>query len=118
MTIVAIYGAIMLPVLAQTLPRPIPIFLITVGNTSVLYRYTIGKLSDIPARPNIVKIIVKREFDITINKSKLAADRRFALIKIFKRDTRDIRNKTNIVPGISIAAENNILNFKYIFSLF
>lgn len=113
-TIVAIYGAIILPTLAQTLPKPTPTFLITVGNTSLLYRYIVGKLSDIPARPNVAKSTVKFEFDITASNSKLAADRRFPLIRILKRDTRDIKNKTTIVPGSSTAAENIISNFKYV----
>lgn len=57
---------------------------------------------------------MKFEFDITASNSKLAADRRFPLIRILKRDTRDIKNKTTIVPGNSTAAENIISNFKYV----
>lgn len=111
------YGAIILPTLAQTLPKPTPTFLITVGNTSLLYRYIVGKLSDIPARPNVAKNTVKFEFDITVSNSKLAADKRFPLIKILKRDTRDIKSKTTTVPGNSAAAENSKSNFRYVFLL-
>lgn len=97
----------MLPILAQTLPRPTPIFRTTVGNASLLYRYIVGKLSDIPARPNVAKNIEKLEFDNIVSSSKLTADKTFPLIKILKRDTRDIKSRTTIVPGSSTAAENN-----------
>ena len=60
---------------------------------------------------------MKFEFDITVSNSKLAADKRFPLIKIFKRDTRDIKSKTTIVPGSSAAAENNRSNFRHVFLL-
>lgn len=104
----AIYGAIILPILAQTLPRPTPTFLTTVGNASLLYKYTVGKLIAIPTRPNVAKNTMRVEFVTTISESKLIPDRILPPIKIFKRDTRDIKTRTMKVPGNSMKAGNYI----------
>ena len=97
-------GAIILPILAEVLPKPTPTFLTTVGNTSQLYRYTVGKLIAIPTSPNEAKNIWTFPLVIRVIRSKLMPDKMFPPIKIFKRETRDIRNSTIMVPGISMAA--------------
>jgi len=102
------YGAIILPILAEVLPKPIPTFLTTVGKTSLLYRYIVGKLIAIPTRPSEAKNTRTFALVIRIIKSKLTPDNRLPPIKIFKRDTRDIKTRTIIVPGISMAAASDI----------
>lgn len=101
------YGAIILPILAEILPKPTPTFLTTVGNTSPLYRYTVGKLIAIPTSPSEAKNIRTFVLVIRVIRSKLTPDKMFPPIKIFKRETRDIRNNTIIVPGSSMAAVNH-----------
>lgn len=108
LTIVAMYGAIILPILAEILPKPTPIFLTTVGNTSPLYKYIVGKLIAIPTRPSEAKNMRALALVIRVIKSKLTPDKIFPPIKIFKRETRDIRNRIITVPGISMAAVNLI----------
>jgi len=105
---VAIYGAIILPILAEVLPKPIPTFLTTVGKTSLLYRYIVGKLIAIPTRPSEAKNTRIFALVTRIIKSKLTPDNTLPPIKIFRRDTRDIKNRTIMVPGISIAAASHI----------
>lgn len=97
-------GAIILPILAEVLPKPTPTFLTTVGNTSQLYRYTVGKLIAIPTSPSEAKNIRMFPLVTRVIRSKLTPDKMFPPIKIFKREIRDIRNSTIMVPGISIAA--------------
>lgn len=109
------YGAIILPILAEILPKPTPTFLTTVGNTSLLYKYTVGKLIAIPTRPREAKNTRMFAFVTRVIKSKLTPDKTFPPIKIFKRETRDIRNKTINVPGSSMAAENHIQTFYCVF---
>lgn len=106
-TIVAMYGAMTLPILAEILPKPTPTFLTTVGKTSLLYKYIVGKLIAIPTRPSDAKNTRTLALVITVIKSKLMPDKTFPAIKIFKRETRDIKNRTTMVPGISMAAEKS-----------
>lgn len=101
------YGAIILPTLVEILPRPMPTFLTIVGNISQLYRYTVGKLIVIPTRPREAKNIRAFPFVIRVIRSKLTPDKMFPPIKSFKRETRDIKNSTIILPGISMAAVNH-----------
>lgn len=103
-TIVAMYGAIILPILAEMLPRPTPTFLTTVGKTSLLYKYTVGKLIAIPTRPSEAKNTRAVALLTRVIKSKLTPDSTLPPIRIFRRDTRDIKYKTIMVPGISMAA--------------
>jgi len=102
------YGAIILPTLAEVLPKPIPTFLTTVGKTSLLYKYIVGKLIAIPTRPSEAKNTRTFALVMRIIKSKLTPDNILPPIKIFKRDTRDIKTRTIIVPGISMAAASDI----------
>lgn len=110
---VAIYGAIILPTLAEILPKPTPTFLTTVGNTSPLYKYTVGKLIAIPTRPSDARNTRTLALVTIVIKSKLTPDKIFPPIKIFKRETRDIKNRTITVPGSSMAAVN-LISYQFI----
>lgn len=90
-TTVAIYGAIILPNLAHTLPTPIPLFLTTVGNISLLYKYMVGKLIAVPAIPILARQSCAVGWFIITVKSKLKAVKKLPPINIFKRETRDIK---------------------------
>lgn len=103
-TTVAIYGAIILPNLAHTLPTPIPLFLTTVGNISLLYKYMVGKLIAVPAMPILARKSCAVGWFIITVKSKLKAVKKLPPINIFKRETLDINERTIMVPGNSSAA--------------
>lgn len=99
-------GAMTLPILAEMLPKPTPTFLTTVGNTSLLYKYIVGKLMAIPTRPSDAKNTRTFASVTIVIKSKLTPDNTFPPIRILNRENRDIMKRTIIVPGNSMAAGN------------